>query len=729
MLHLGLAYYGNENGGQRLFCRQTVVCPPNLRQVDQFMRVNFIRFLVFGLLTVFLLAACRSQAAPAPTLPAASADAEAESSSLVADTPPMATETPPASPATPSTPEPTATPTAVVAATPVTCALTPPDQLGPFYVPDAPVRDSVGTGHLLRGTVRSGADCTPLPNARIEIWQVGPDGEYADDYRATLFADETGAYTFTGPFPPPYANRPSHLHLRISADGFETLVTQYYPAEGQTEGQFDLVLPPSQGAADEPVTIAQSGDLPGSDLFDVPWPDRSIFAAGLIESERRVLEQLPGATVYHIDLTIAEDLLDLQGREVVLYTNREETPLDEIYFRLFPNVADGSTTVSNLTVNNQTVEPSYELNNSAMRVPLASPLAPGEPVVIGLDFSVRVPDGEGGNYGTFANLEGVLALAHFYPMIAVYDDEGWNVEIAPAIGDVVYADSSFYLVRVSAPAAQTLIASGSELERAQRDDRQTVTYAAGPVRDFYLVTSDRFAGVSRQVGQTTVNSYAPVEFQAGVEAALTQAAQALESFNTRFGAYPFTEFDLVSTTTFALGVEYPGVVAILLDLYDPADPMGSPSFSLMESVVAHEVAHQWFYSQVGNDQVDEPWLDEALAQYLTLLYYVDVYGPQGAASFEQSLGRRWDRVNRADIPIGEPVRHYTAEEYSAIVYGRGPLFISHLAETMGQETFNAFLRDYYQSHLWGIATGAEFKQLAEQHCACDLTEVFETWVY
>ncbi|HMR65581.1 MAG TPA: hypothetical protein PKE64_16355, partial [Anaerolineae bacterium] len=130
------------------------------------MRVNFIRFLVFGLLTVFLLAACRSQAAPAPTLPAASADAEAESSSLVADTPPMATETPPANPATPSTPEPTATPTAVVAATPVTCALTPPDQLGPFYVPDAPVRDSVGTGHLLHGTARSGADCTPPPNAR-----------------------------------------------------------------------------------------------------------------------------------------------------------------------------------------------------------------------------------------------------------------------------------------------------------------------------------------------------------------------------------------------------------------------------------------------------------------------------------------------------------------------------------------------------------------------------------
>lgn len=699
------------------------------------MNSTVTRFLIFSLLAVLGLAACRSEATPPPTASAiltrppeqaTTPVGEAETVGTSADTPVV--DPPPAAAA--STPEPTIIPTAVVEATPVPCTSTPPDQLGPFYVPDAPVRNSIGAGHLLRGVVRSVVGCTPIPQAQIEIWQAGPDGNYADDYRATLFADETGAYAFEGPFPPPYANRPPHIHLRVSADGFETLVTQYYPAEGQTEALFDLVLQPSLGLAGEPAIMGQGSSLPRSDLFDTPWSDRSVFAAGLIDSEQRVLEQLPGATVYHIDLNIGQNLLDLHGRETVLYTNREEAALDEIYFRLFPNVADGTTTVSNLTVNAEPVEPAYELNDSAMRLPLTAPLPPGEQVVIDFNFSVRVPDGEGGNYGTFAYLEGVLALAHFYPMVAVYDAEGWNVEIAPTFGDVIYADSSFYRVRVDAPAAQTLIASGIALEQEQAGERQTVTYAAGPVRDFYLVASDRFERVSRQMGQTIVNSYAPAEFNAGAAAALEQAAQALESFNTRFGAYPFTEFDLVSTTTFALGVEYPGVVAILLDLYQPDSQLGGmSSSSLMESVVAHEVAHQWFYSQVGNDQVDEPWLDEALAQYLTLLYTIDVYGPQAAAGFERSLERRWDRIGRADIPIGEPVRAYTAEEYSAIVYGRGPLFMAHLAETMGQETFNAFLRDYYQTHQWGIVTGDDFKQLAEQHCHCDLTEIFETWVY
>jgi aminopeptidase N len=149
----------------------------------------------------------------------------------------------------------------------------------------------------------------------------------------------------------------------------------------------------------------------------------------------------------------------------------------------------------------------------------------------------------------------------------------------------------------------------------------------------------------------------------------------------------------------------------------------------LEGVVAHEVAHQWFYSVVGNNQVDEPWVDEALVQYATLLYYQDVHSSSGAAGFRGSLERRWNRVDRADIPIGMPVRAYTDQEYGAIVYGRGPLFIETLAKEMGQETFAAFLRDYYQTYQWGIATGDGFKQLAEGHCACDLTALFETWVY
>ncbi|MCB0166345.1 MAG: M1 family peptidase, partial [Anaerolineae bacterium] len=268
-----------------------------------------------------------------------------------------------------------------------------------------------------------------------------------------------------------------------------------------------------------------------------------------------------------------------------------------------------------------------------------------------------------------------------------------------------------------------------EIDRSESAGQQTVTFAAGPVRDFYLAASSSYEVVSRTVGQVTINSYAPANLLAGAEVALDQAAQAVEHFNRRFGPYPFTEFDLVGTTNFALGIEYPGIVAILLDLYDQVGQVrGQATPGLLESVVAHEVAHQWFYSLVGNDQIDEPWLDEALAQYATILYYNDGYDEQAAAGFRRSLERRWARVGQAEIPIGLPVRDYSVDEYSGIIYGRGPLFIAQLAETMGQPAFDEFLQDYATTYRWRIATGDDFKRLAEQHCQCDLNPLFAAWV-
>jgi len=198
------------------------------------------RTLVLALI-VLLVGGCGSpdQQAATPTRPAAPS---------ASTTPAVIPTDVPVTAAPVSAPSPTVEPTAPIQtsepATPVSCEPTPPDQLGPFYVPGAPERTSVGQGHVLRGVVRSSADCAPIANAQVEFWMAGPDGEYDDDHRATLFADVSGAYRFESNFPPPYSGRPPHVHLRVSADGYQTLVTQYYPPDGQTEGAFDLVLIP-----------------------------------------------------------------------------------------------------------------------------------------------------------------------------------------------------------------------------------------------------------------------------------------------------------------------------------------------------------------------------------------------------------------------------------------------------------------------------------------------------
>lgn len=124
------------------------------------------------------------------------------------------------------------------------CAPTPPDAMGPFYKSNAPLRDSVGKGYELSGVVMSTKNCAPIPQARIELWMAGPDGEYADNYRATVTPNQAGEYYFESHLPPSYFNRPPHIHMRVSANGFKTLVTQHYPEAGSKNGTLDLVLIP-----------------------------------------------------------------------------------------------------------------------------------------------------------------------------------------------------------------------------------------------------------------------------------------------------------------------------------------------------------------------------------------------------------------------------------------------------------------------------------------------------
>lgn len=469
-------------------------------------------------------------------------------------------------------------------------------------------------------------------------------------------------------------------------------------------------------------------ELPEPQLFDLSWADEEVYRSGLIDSAAdEALALLAEASVYHLDLELSETLTELQGVQEVRYTNRESVPLDEVYFRLFPNLADGQTEVDSVSVNGEPVTPEYELADSAMRVPLTPALQPGESLVFALTFTVEVPEEGGGNYGTFVFNDDILALAHFYPMIAVYDDEGWNIEIAPESGDVVYADSSFYVVRLTAPRGVQLVASGVAVGREEVDQQQVVTYAAGPARDFYLAASEGFDVVSTEVDGTTVNSYAFPELEPAQRDALDYAAASLQSFNDNIGLYPYREFDVVTTPTLALGVEYPGIVAINKDLYDPSQSRLPTSF--LEPTVAHEVGHQWFYAVVGNDQLDDPWLDESLVQYITMAYFEDVRGPAAAAGFRRSLEQRWAAVDEADIPIGLPVAEYEGPEYSGIVYGRGPLFFETLEQTMGEDTFDAFLRDYYDRYTWNIGTPQGLQELAEAHCECDLDSLFEEWVY
>lgn len=469
---------------------------------------------------------------------------------------------------------------------------------------------------------------------------------------------------------------------------------------------------------------------PETDPMDTPWDDRSIFQNGLVASQRQALNDLAGASVYHLEFTIADNLYQITGTEKVNYTNTENIELNEVQFRLFPNILGGTMTISNLKVDGIAITPEFQLRDSLMIVRLPAPLEVGRSIIIEMDFAVTVPQTVDLNYGVLAYYEDVLALAHAYPMIAVYDEEGWNAEIPPQDGDVTYADAAFHLVRIRASKDLKLVTSGREVQRGEEGQVQVVTVANGPARDFYLAASKKYEEISQTFGEVTVRSFAPRDLRNGAQFALEVAARSIDVFSRRYAPYPYTEFDIVSTPTLALGIEYPGMTAITSRIYDVGgDYRGAPASQYMESTVAHEVGHQWFYNMVGGDQLDDPWLDESLTQFITLQYYADVHGRNGEEGFRAGLEERWARVGNARIPVGLPVAAYQGAEYGAIVYGRGPLFFAALRDEMGREAFDAFLREYTESLSWGISTPEYLQSLAEENCACNLDTLFAEWIY
>lgn len=460
------------------------------------------------------------------------------------------------------------------------------------------------------------------------------------------------------------------------------------------------------------------------------WTDRSIYSSGLVSSQQSQLSGLPGASVYHVSVTLDETYTSMSGHEEVQYTNRETEALNEVYFQLFPNMEGGVSTISNLIVDDQPVEPIYESGKASLKVTLPAALQVGKSILIKMDFAVTIPTETAGNYGLFAYKDGLLALDGVFPSIPVYDENGWHDGLVPPNADTTFQDASFYLVQVTAPKAMTLVASGLKVVESTSGEQQTLVFAAGPARDFYLAGSEDYTVLSQSDGQTVVNVYTRADQVEGSKVALQSAVDALNSYSKRFAPYPYTEFDVVCIPMDgAYGIEYPGITGINQALFNSdASVNGIPAFTLLESTTAHETGHQWFYNLVGSDQANEPWLDEAVTQYVTGLAFLDRYGSAGWQGNVDSWKARWARVDNADLPIGLPAGDYQGREYSAIVYGRGPLFLQAMAEEMGSSTFDAFLGDYVQQNEWGIGTSSEFKKLAETHCSCDLSNLFSQWV-
>ncbi len=475
-------------------------------------------------------------------------------------------------------------------------------------------------------------------------------------------------------------------------------------------------------------TATPTPELPPIDL-SVFWAydDLDPFEQSMRPAFVADVAGLENVTRYWLDLRVDLAALTLSGTAQIRYTNQEDEPLDQIVLRLLPNLPGfgASMTLNAISVDGGPVEPTLEYQGSVARLPLAQALQPGQSVMLMMGYESTLPNNTAAGYAQYGYIEGVLALPAAYPLIPVYDDEGWNVELAPTYGDPTFTDTSLYLVRITLPGEMIIATSGTIIESKMNADG-TATYlaASGPMRDFNMIASADYEMVSEMVGDVRVSSFYRRGDLSGGRLALDYTVYALRYYERILGAYPFTELDVVATPTTAGGIEYPGLIVIAQNLYDRTG-------GFFEMATVHETAHQWWYSLVGNDQLDEPWLDEALTQYTTLLYFEERYGPQVAQQILRDSFEGWYLSLPEEmqaIKIGLPVAAYSDYTYGAIVYGKGPLFFHALRGRIGDEAFFELLKTYFERYRYGVAYPQDLLDLAEEIGGQELDELYEEWV-
>ncbi len=461
----------------------------------------------------------------------------------------------------------------------------------------------------------------------------------------------------------------------------------------------------------------------GPDIFEVYGP-------ALLPAFQADLDPLY-RTFYDMSVTLSVDdeAARFRGTVAVQVSNTSEDAWESVVFRLYPNLESygGQMTVENVTVEGAPVTPRLDSTETILEIPLPEAAAPGETFHLSLDFETTLTAGVEALYNQFSYLDGVLAAPDFYPILSVYepDEGGWWRETVHSGGDAIYAETSHYRVRLTAPEDFVLATSGVTREQTPGDDG-TVTYEiiAPLMREFALMGSADFQVESATVGGVTVNAYSYEENAAYRRAGLNLAVDSLAVFNQAFGLYPFAEMDIVETPTAAGGIEYPGLVVI-------AERLWSRVNQRFMWVVVHEVAHQWWFSLVGNDQTRDPWLDEALAQYGVIQFFGDMIGPNGRQSvisyFDQTFSPL--RGTIMDQPIGLPVAEYgNSDVYVAIVYNKGPLFFVMLEQLIGQDVMLEALRDYFTAYRYEVAEPADLLDSFERTLDRDLDDIFRNWV-
>lgn len=439
---------------------------------------------------------------------------------------------------------------------------------------------------------------------------------------------------------------------------------------------------------------------------------------------------------YDMALHVDYDAGTFEGSLTVEYVNEAESTQEVMLFRLFGNdPLFGAASVAVTSVEIQGTERPYQTfaDDTVLMIELEPPLSPEDSVIVSLTFrgqaerwtetAASAPRG----YGLLTRAESTLTLSGFYPVLAVDGTHGWELNPSPGFGDVIMAEASDYTVRLTTEVGLLVVGPGQQPATPEEEGCVTYRFSAPNLRDFSVVLLDSasYAVSGLQVGQVKLQSVFRQANSEGGDRALTVAANALRLFEQRIAPCPYPQVSIVEVPlSRAAGMEFSGLI-LVASAY-----ASQPTDRFFSIIVAHEMAHQWFYGGVGNSASEHPWLDEAFATYLSHEYLLAYEGPAVAAAMLADWERSYAAVRerRPDLTFASPLYAFPdVRSYASCAYDGGAMFLHHLRLAWGDACFDRAVQEYYRTHLYCITVPRDLFAAFERACNRSLDDVLLEW--
>jgi hypothetical protein len=381
-------------------------------------------------------------------------------------------------------------------------------------------------------------------------------------------------------------------------------------------------------------------------------------------------------TSYVLRTSLSYQYGTLHTLETITIRNTTTSGISSINLSVLARAFGELTSLSGLTLDGKAVNGTWT-NSSNLLVYFGKTVQPGQTATLSLRFALKASGAISTSLeGRLSKANGIMQVSHWFPVVSSghglrYPGDSQYTRTARRIRLEVTTDT--YAVKIAAPGRRVSLSGRTHVY--EMDYTRDFAFAASP---YYKLVSTSAAGVTIGAYYTSGNG----------AAAIATAAAAITRFESLFGQYQWPRFIIAQTGRASSGNEYPGIIFV-----------GGPLMANRE-VVAHEVAHQWWYAMAGNDQLREPWLDEGLAEFSAAYFYGTLHSYNSTRPVNSTV---------YDFPaIPANLTSSDPNSYDQTVYFKAGRFLNALRVQMGSSAFWGAMRDLFLANRNGVMTTREF---------------------